>query len=175
VEVGVTSSSPRLDVPSLRRRLALPEDREKVVLVSFGGLGLRVDPALLALWPDHVFVGPEPAFAGIPNARRLPPGTRPLDLMPLAGRLITKPGYSSFCEAFSQGVGLHVVERHGFAEAPVLREALMRHGRHRLLSQSQLRSGAWCLDEPLLEPRQGPLRLDGARKAAEVIVEKAEG
>jgi hypothetical protein len=174
VAVGVTSSRPRLDVGSLRQQLSLPEERERVVLISFGGLGLAVDPALLAHWPDHVFVGLEPAFASIPNGRMLPCGARPLDLMPLTGRLITKPGYSSFCEAFSQGVGIHLVERHGFAEAAVLREALVQHGLHRILSQSELLSGAWKLNQPLCEPRLRPLPLDGARTAAEVIAHRTE-
>jgi hypothetical protein len=167
--IGITSSRPRLDLEPLARRLDLPAERERCVLVSFGGLGLSLDPALTARWPDHVFIGPDPALAEAVNGRLLPAGVRPLDLMPLAARLITKPGYSSFCEAFSQGVGIHLVERQGFAEAPVLQEALQDHGRHRLLSEAQLRRGEWELDQPLREPRIGPLPLDGAAVAAATL------
>jgi hypothetical protein len=172
--IGVTSSRPRLDPSDLARRLALPAERERCVLVSFGGLGLALEASLLARWPDHVFIGPDPALAEVPNGRVLPPGVRPLDLMPLAGRLITKAGYSSFCEAFSQGVGIHLVDRRGFAEAPVLREALQDHGRHRLLSDEQWRTGAWELDRPLQEARLGPLPLDGAAVAAAALVSLLE-
>lgn len=175
VQLGLTASRPRLDVKRLARDLRLPALRERVVLLSFGGLGLAIDPALLARWPDHVFIGPDPGLATIPNGRRLPEGVRPLDLMPLTGRLITKPGYSSFCEAFSQGVGIHLVHREGFAEAPVLEEALRNHGSHRLLSQAQFRRGDWQLDRPLLPPRCGPLPVDGAATAARVIAAMAEG
>jgi hypothetical protein len=167
--IGVTASRPRLDTGALARQLQLPGERERVVLVSFGGLGLALDPSLLARWPEHVFVGPDPALAAAPNGRQLPAGVRPLDLMPLAARLITKAGYSSFCEAFSQGVGIHLVERQGFAEAPVLQEALQNHGHHRLLREEQLRTGDWQLDQPLLEPRLGPLPLDGAAVAAAAL------
>jgi hypothetical protein len=170
VRLGVTASRPRLALAPLAQQLQLPADREKVVLVSFGGLGLSLDPALLARWPEHVFVGPDPGLAQVANGRLLPPGVRPLDLMPLAARLITKPGYSSFCEAFSQGVGIHLVDRQGFAEAPVLREALQDHGAHRLLDQEQLLAGDWQLDQPLLPPRRGPLPLDGAEVAAAALI-----
>ncbi|MFM7361763.1 MAG: hypothetical protein ACKO6F_00110 [Cyanobium sp.] len=173
--VGITSSRPRLDPDALAHRLALPRERERVVLISFGGLGMRLDPALLQRWPHHLFIGPDPALAALPNGRLLPEGVRPLDLMPLAARLITKPGYSSFCEAFSQDVGIHLVQRQGFAEAPVLERALQNHGRHRLLSQAELRSGDWQLDQPLLPARLGPLPADGARAAAEAIVRQLHG
>lgn len=175
VRLGLTSSRPRLDPARLARELALPAERERVVLVSFGGLGMAIDPALLARWPEHVFIGPEPLLATVPNGRCLPPGVRPLDLMPLAGRLITKPGYSSFCEAFSQAVGIHLVHRSGFAEAPVLEEDLRNHGWHRLLSQEAFRRGDWELDLPLLPPRHGPLAVDGASTAAETLVSWLEG
>jgi hypothetical protein len=175
LRIGITSSRPRLDAAALVQRLALPAERERCVLISFGGLGMRIDPALLQRWPDHVFIGPDPALADVANGRLLPEGVRPLDLMPLAARLITKPGYSSFCEAFGQGVGIHLVHRDGFAEAPVLEQALQDHGCHRLLSEAQLRCGDWQLDRPLLAPRDRPLRLDGAAMAAEAIVQQLHG
>lgn len=175
VRLGVTASRPRLPLAPLAAQLQLPAERERVVLVSFGGLGLRLDPALLARWPQHVFIGPDPGLAAVPNGRLLPPGVRPLDLMPLASRLITKPGYSSFCEAFSQGIGIHLVDRQGFAEAPLLRQALQDHGAHRLLDQEQLLAGDWQLDQPLLPPRLGPLPLDGAAVAAEALIRHLEG
>ncbi|MEB3322854.1 MAG: hypothetical protein VKI81_08515, partial [Synechococcaceae cyanobacterium] len=175
VPLGLTSGRPRFAPEVLRRRLALPDDPSRCVLVSFGGLGLPIDPALPARWPHHFFLGPDPVLATLPNGRPLPHDLRPLDGMPLVGRLITKPGYSSFCEALCHGVGIHLVRRSGFAEAPVLEEALQRHGRHRLLSESQLRAGDWELDRPLRDPRGAPLPCDGAATAAREIVSAAEG
>jgi hypothetical protein len=172
--LGLTCSRPRLDPVLVAARLRLPSERERCVLISFGGLGLQLDPDLLARWPEHVFIGSDPALASVANGRLLPPDLRPLDVMPLVGRLITKAGYSSFCEAFSQGVGIHLVERLGFAEAPVLEEALQDHGSHRLLRRDQLLRGDWQLDQPLLPPRLGVLPSDGAAEAARALVALAE-
>ena len=173
--IGLTNSEPRPLDAAVLAQLALPAERDRCVLISFGGLGLSLDPALLARWPEHVFIGSDPALAEADNGRLLPADLRPLDLMPHAGRLITKAGYSSFCEAFSQGVGIHLVERQGFAEAPVLAEALQNHGRHRLLNRSQLDQGEWQLDQPLLAARQGPLPGGGAEAAAKAILALLSG
>jgi hypothetical protein len=89
--------------------------------------------------------------------------------MQLCSRVITKPGYSTFCEALSMGLGIHLVHREGFAEAPVLEAALQRHGMHRLLSREQLQSGDWQLDQPLLPPTGEPLGFSGADEAAAVL------
>ena len=174
LKIGLTCSAPRVDPAVLADRLRLERDRERCALIGFGGLGLALDPSLLEHWPQWTFLGSDPALADVSNGRTLPPGVRPLDAMPLVSRLITKAGYSSFCEAFSQDVGIHLVERHGFAEAPVLAQALQDHGRHRLLSREQLESGDWQLDRPLLPPRLGPLPSDGARVAAAALAQLAE-
>ncbi|MEY4746226.1 MAG: hypothetical protein RLZZ442_818, partial [Cyanobacteriota bacterium] len=167
--IGLTAGSPRLEPGSLARQLQLPDERERCVLVSFGGLGYDLDPELLQLWPDHVFVSPDPRLAPAANCRLLPAGVRPLEVLGHCARLITKPGYSSFCEALSAGVGVHLVHREGFAEAPVLEAALVRHGWHRLLSQEQARQGDWQLDLPLQPPTGEPLAGQGALQAAEAL------
>ena len=167
--IGLTAGSPRLEPGSLARQLQLPDERDRCVLVSFGGLGLDLDPGLLKRWPDHVFISPDPRLASAVNCRLLPAGVRPLEVLGYCARLITKPGYSSFCEALSAGVGVHLVHREGFAEAPVLEAALLRHGWHRLLSQEQARQGDWQLDQPLQPPTGEPLASDGAVQAAEAL------
>ena len=169
--VGLTAGEPRCDGDALARQLHLHPERERNVLLSFGGLGYQLDPALLAHWPEHLFIGHDPLLAQLPNGRSLPPEIRPLELMGHCGRLITKPGYSSFCEAMTYGVGIHLVHRDGFAEAPVLERDLQRHGWHRLLNREQFEAGDWQLDQPLLPPSQGPLPLAGAQMAAEILVE----
>ncbi|MGA1302433.1 MAG: hypothetical protein ACO3ZD_00180 [Cyanobium sp.] len=169
VDVGFTSSTPRVDPAEVARRLDLPSDRERCILISFGGLGMAMDSRWLTLWPQHVFVGVDPVLQEAPNGRLLPPDLRPLDVMPLTARMITKPGYSSFCEALQQGVGLHVVRRTGFAEAPVLEKALKEEGWHRLLEEEAFRRGAWELDEPLVAPRRPRVSRDGSQRAAELL------
>ncbi len=169
VEVGLTCSVPRHEPGDVARRLSLPMDRERCVLISFGGLGMALDPQWLELWPDHVFVGVDPRLPEAPNGRLLPPDLRPLDVMPLTARMITKPGDSTFCEAFQQGVGLHVVRREGFAEAPVLERGLREEGWHRVLEEEAFRRGAWELDQPLLPPRAPRESREGSFEAAEIL------
>jgi hypothetical protein len=169
VAIGLTAGRPRLDPAVLAEQLDLPPERERCVLVSFGGLGLDLAPDLLQRWPDHVFITADPQLAAAANARLLPAGVRPLEVMGLCARLLTKPGYSSFCEALSAGVGVHLVHREGFAEAPVLEKALLRHGWHRLLSQEQALQGEWQLDQPLIPPTHQPLDADGSTQAARAI------
>ena len=77
VRLGLTSSRPRLELKGLARDLGLPAERERVVLVSFGGLGMAIDPALFARWPQHVFIGPDPAMASVPMAVACPRGCGP--------------------------------------------------------------------------------------------------
>ncbi|MCP9840343.1 hypothetical protein KBY93_06795 [Synechococcus sp. J7-Johnson] len=172
IRVGLTVAPPRERTEALRQKLELPE-RSSCVLVSFGGLGFELGEKPFHRWPELTFVGTDPSAAGAPNVRLLPQGVRLLEFMPLVERLITKPGYSSFCEALAHDVGIHLVHREGFAEAPVLEEALRRHGRHRLLSQEQLRSGEWQLDQPLHPASVGPLALDGAQQAAAWLEQQA--
>ena len=172
--LGLTAGRPRLDGERLAEQLALPAERERCVLIGFGGLGVSLEAGLLARWPDHVFIGADPALASQPNGRLLPAGVRPLEVLPRCGRMLTKPGYSSFSEALTAGVGLHLVRREGFAEAPMLEADLQRHGWHRLLSQEQFRRGDWQLDQPLLPPRQAPLPVDGTEQAAAALVAFAE-
>lgn len=171
--LGLTAGRPRLSpeaLDALADQLALPRERDRCVLIGFGGMGASLDPALLDQWPEHLFIGAAPGLEARANGRVLPSGLRPLELMPRCGRLITKPGYSSFCEALTAGVGIHLVHREGFAEAPVLAAALQRHGWHRLLSQPQLFSGDWQLDQPLLAPAELPLSVDGTEQAAAALV-----
>lgn len=169
VDIGLTAGQPRLDPALLAQQLGPLPERDRCVLISFGGLGLSLAPELLRRWPNHVFITSDPPLAEAANARLLPAGVRPLEVMGLCGRLLTKPGYSTFCEALSVGVGVHLVRRDGFAEAPLLEAALVRHGRHRLLSQEQARNGDWQLDQPLLPPQGDLLAADGSVQAAQAI------
>jgi hypothetical protein len=168
--VGLTACSARYSPDVLRRRFDLHKPRQQIVLVGFGGLGLQLDSRLFDRWPHHLFLVSDPALCGkAANVRVLPPELRPLELMPLCERIITKPGFSTFCEALTAGVGIHLVRRHGFAEAPVLEAALQQHGFHRLLNREQLECGDWQLDQPLQPPQQGPLPTGGAQQAAALV------
>ena len=179
ISIGLTAAQPRPLPEPVHQRLSARQ--QPTVLVGFGGLGFRIDPALFALWPHHHFVlAPPQAPDALPvlqqqaNVTLLPAGVRPLDVMPFCDRLLGKPGFSTFSEALSNRLGLHVVERDGFAEAAALMEGLRRHGKHRVLTRSALASGEWQLNQALISPTEEELAADGAVSAAKAIVVVAE-
>ena len=152
-----------------------------IVQVGFGGLGLTLDPALFAQWPEHWFVMAAPSdpslakgLRRVANLTLLPSGVRPIDVFPHCERHLGKPGFSTFCEALSLGVGLHVVQRRDFAEVDALMHGLALHGHHRLISRHQLNRGDWQLDLPLLAPQGSALSAEGARQAAGHLIAVAE-
>ena len=154
----------------------LQEPPSPTVLVGFGGLGLGLEPALFQRWPEHRFLLNRPRnpdlsehLALIKNVTLLPDDVRPLDVMPYCRRHLGKPGFSSFCEAMAADLGLHVVERQGFAEADTLMEGLRQHASHRILRREELESGCWGLDQPLQPPTHGRLASTGAIEAAKAV------
>ena len=178
--LGLVCGRPRA-IPKDLQDCLDPQDAP-LVMVGFGGLGLSISSDLFELWPNHHFLLPasavsseQPELAELPNLTVLPDGVRPLDVLGRCSRFVGKPGFSSFCEAMALGVGMHVVERSGFAEASVLMEGLQRHGQHRCLSRLELDVGAWQLDQPLLPPSDAPLSAFGASEAAQQLVNWAEG
>ena len=172
--LGLVSADPQPVSIDLAERLRA--DPRQKVLVGFGGLGFSLSPDLFSHWHQHLFLMPahrdssqDSEFAAARNVLHLPKQIRPLDVMPFCDRHLGKPGFSSFCEAMASGLGLHVVEREGFAEASVLLEGLKTHSAHRILTRQSLECGDWKLDQPL-EPAAGtPLPAGGASRAAEVI------
>ena len=182
VSLGLVLSpaQPAAALARQRRSLALRTTREHTMLICFGGLALAVaQPApqvRSGQWTVLDFGDSLPRCAAI---RSLHPPWQPQQLMPLCGRVLTKPGFSTVCEAMGHGCGLILVERHGFAEAAALCRGVQQHGFHRLITSRQLQAGDWGLAEPLLPPRHGPLGKDGAQTAsrhlAAVLMADAHG
>ena len=177
--LDLVCSAPRGLPPALKGHLEAIE--RPIVQVGFGGLGLTLDPALFAQWPEHWFVMAAPSdpslakgLRRVANLTLLPSGVRPIDVFPHCERHLGKPGFSTFCEALSLGVGLHVVQRRDFAEVDALMHGLALHGHHRLISRHQLNRGDWQLDLPLLAPQGSALSAEGARQAAGHLIAVAE-
>ena len=170
-QIGLSAGTPSFTSLELRQRFGWGWDKQKTALLSFGGIGFACTHQLLERWPDWGFVVTDPELAKASNARLLPADLRPLDLMPICSVVITKPGYSTFCEALSQGLGVIAVERQGFAEAEVLMAGLKEHGWHRQLSLAAFLAGDWHLDTPLTPPTKPALTRGGEIEAAQFLVE----
>jgi len=178
INLNLVAAEPR-SIP-VHLKDSLQQDLSAKVLVGFGGLGLGLDPGLFARWPHHRFLLNSPRnpalrerLALISNVTLLPEDVRPLDVMSYCSRHLGKPGFSSFCEAMAADLGLHVVERQGFAEADALMQGLRQHASHRILRREDLESGRWALDQSLQRPTQGKLGVTGALQAANALVNVA--
>ena len=161
------SAQPAAVLTQQRRSLALHNTREYTMLSCFGGLGLPVanlaPQVCSGQWTVLDFGDSLPKCATI---KSLHPPWQPQQLMPLCGRVLTKPGFSTICEAMGHNCGLILVERHGFAEAAALCHGVQQHSFHRLITAQQLQAGDWGLAEPLLPPLHGPLSKNGAQAAS---------
>ena len=173
VSLGLVCAFPRPIPQHLKDRIDAIE--QPLVMVGFGGLGLAIDDDMFLRWPHHHFLMSTPGLdPQCHNVTVLPEGVRPLDVLPYCQRHLGKPGFSTFCEAMSQHVGMHVVERRDFAEVSALLSGLRRHASHRLLSRHAFADGDWQLDQPLQPATDSPLAVNGALQAAEQIVACAE-
>lgn len=176
-DVGLTGGIPRYSVDEIRSRFNITTPIEKTVLLTFGGLGLQAIPYQnVSLFPDWQFItfdNQAPDFSNLISIQDHPGRLyRPVDLMPICGRVISKPGYSTFSEALRLDVPIVSLTREGFAEAPLLLEGIRNYSYHQIISASDFFEGSWdFLNESLQPPRQtANLVKDGTEAIAKSIV-----
>lgn len=184
-DVGLTGGSPRESVEGLRDRLQLPDvPRDRTVLLTFGGLGLRQIPyAALRRFDHWLFLTfDRQAPDDQPNlVKILDPtddqvtrrGDRPVDLMPLCGRVVSKPGYSTFAEACRLNIPIATLSRTGFAEAPLLLNGIQDVAPHQILDVQAFLDGDWSfLEQPCTPPRTTTrLAQDGNETIAQAVLD----
>ncbi|MEA5466027.1 glycosyl transferase [Leptothoe sp. PORK10 BA2] len=172
-DVGLTGGIPKLTAAALRDRYGLTTPKERTILLTFGGLGLAQIPyeqALLA-YPDWQFLTFDRQAPDLPNLLKVTDRTlRPVDLMVICDRIVSKPGYSTFAEACREDCGIVTIPRQDFAEAALLLAGIQRHAHHQILDSSAFFAGDWSfLAQPLVPPSLGPLAKDGNDVIASAI------
>ena len=185
-DMGLTGGDPRYDLAKLRADFQIKTSVEKTIMLTFGGLGLDAIPYNnLGLFPDYQFItfdSNSPDMDNLIKPRDMVKSSpslaeysrlRPVDLMPLCGRVISKPGYSTFAEALRLDIPLVSLVRSGFAESPILIEGLENYGFHQILTAAEFLTGNWeFLREPLNPPRLSEtLDKNGSKAIAEAVVE----
>lgn len=172
---GLTGGDPRYSAEELRRIFELNVPPEKTILLTFGGLGLQGIPYdNLKQFPDWKFITFDPTAPDLPNLVKVSGHSyRPVDLMPVCGRVISKPGYSTFSEALRLGVPLVSLMREGFAESPLLIEGIQNYGYHQAIDPGEFFEGDWqFLHQPPLPPRKSEsLAKDGSQAIAQAVVD----
>jgi len=128
----------------------------------------------LANFPDWQFISFDRHAPDLPNLIKISDSfSRPVDFMPICGRIISKPGYSTFAEALRLETPLVSLTREGFAESPILLEGLQDYGTHQIISSEAFFEQSWdFLREDPLPPRLSQ-RLDknGAEAIAQAVVD----
>ena len=171
-DVGLTGAEPRYSEDYLRSEFNLKAAKENTILLTFGGMGIQATPYHnLKNFPEWQFITFDRNAPDLPNLLLVKDNYyRPVDFLPVCSRVVSKPGYSTFCESLSQDVPVISLTREGFAEAPVLLEGLQNYSYHQIVPVSEFFEGNWdFLDRDLIPPRKSkPL----AKNGAETIVEE---
>ncbi|OLP17086.1 glycosyl transferase [Leptolyngbya sp. 'hensonii'] len=174
-EVGLTGGSPRYDLATLRTDFGLRHPPERTLLMTFGGLGLEQIPYQnLDHFPDWQFITFDRQAPDRPNLLKvLDNQYRPVDFMPLSGRVLSKPGFSTFAEACRLDLPIITLTREGFAESPLLLTGIQAQVPHRILQPQEFFQGDWAfLRQPLNSPQTfGSVPKDGNETIARSVVE----
>ncbi|WNZ23666.1 glycosyl transferase [Leptolyngbya sp. NK1-12] len=174
-DVGLTGGSPHFSLTDLRTQFNLTAPPERTVLMTFGGLGLDQIPYHnLAKFPDWQFITFDRNAPDLANLCKIQDHAyRPVDFMPLCGRVMSKPGFSTFAEACRLDVPIVSVTRDGFAEAPILLNGMQDHNPHQILTPDEFFHGDWqFLHEPVQPPRTDkPVAKDGNEAIARAVVD----
>ena len=95
IDVGLTGGSPHFSPDELRSNWQINTTLEKTILLTFGGLGLQEIPyANISKFPDWQFITFDFLAPDLPNLIKVTNRQyRPVDFMPICGRIISKPGY----------------------------------------------------------------------------------
>jgi hypothetical protein len=175
VDVGLTGGNPRYHETELRTRFHLTAPKEKTILLTFGGLGLDQIPYQnLQYFPDWQFITFD---RNVPDLQNLIKVTehpyRPVDFMPICGRVISKPGFSTFAEALRQNTPIVSLTRADFAESHILLEGIQNHIEHQIITPDEFFHGNWNFLRDSLNPPQQNTLLDknGSETIAEAVVD----
>lgn len=172
-DVGLTGDKPNYSNQELRQKFNLTASTEKTILLTFGGLGLQAIPySNLQHFPNWQFITFDRAAPDLSNLLKIADHTlRPLDFMSLCGRIVSKPGYSTFSEALCCDVPIVSLTREDFAEASVLLNGIQNYSQHQIISTKEFFEGDWnFLRQDLVSPRKTErLNKDGATAIAQEI------
>ncbi|EHC12275.1 hypothetical protein [Fischerella thermalis] len=155
-DVGLTGGSPHYSDEQIRAIWGITAPKEKTILLTFGGLGLQQIPYKhLQKFPDWQFITFDQSAPDLPNIIKINDHKyRPVDFMPICGRVVSKPGFSTFAEATRLGVPIVSITRDDFAEAAFLLAGISQYNQHQILTPSEFFDGNWDF---LLQPLQQPL------------------
>ena len=173
-DVGLTGGIPKYRIAELRDKFGITAPQAKTVLLTFGGLGLQAIPyETLQQFPDWQFITFDRNCGDFPNLLKISGQEyRPIDFMPLCGRVISKPGYSTFAEALRLDIPIVSLTREGFAESEILLQGIKDYSQHQIVAAADFFAGNWdFLRQNLLSPQTSEkLAKDGSETIAQEVI-----
>lgn len=173
-DVPLVARRATLDPDRVRARLDLPR-RGRLVLLSFGGMGLSLEtlPSLAGV----AFVTTAGAAVGSGGARGcrvlahqelVAAGVRYEDLVGAADAVLTKPGYGIVAECIANRTAIVYTARGRFAEYERLVAGIEAHLPNAFIAPADLRAGRWgaALERAWAMPMPPPIPVDGAAAVA---------
>lgn len=174
-DVGLTGGNPRYSETQIRSHFNLIAPREKTILLTFGGLGLEQIPYQnLQAFQEWQFITFDRNVPLLPNLIQVTENHyRPVDFMPFCGRVISKPGFSTFSEALRQNIPIVSLTRADFAESYFLLDGIRNYAHHQILTPDEFFKGNWDFLHDLPSPPQQSTTIDrnGSETIAKAIVE----
>jgi UDP:flavonoid glycosyltransferase YjiC (YdhE family) len=146
--------------------------QHKLVLVSMGGIAMRLPVESWPRIPDVIWLVPE--SWGVQREDCIPMESTGLgfsDLLASCDAMLTKPGYGSFVEAACAGVPVLYVMREDWPEQDALISWLDQHGVGAELQAVQLQTGGFAETLQLLlgQAKPQPALPSGAQEAAQYL------
>jgi len=175
IDVGLTGGSPHFSPDELRSNWQINTTLEKTILLTFGGLGLQEIPyANISKFPDLQFITFDFLAPDLPNLIKVTNRQyRPVDFMPICGRIISKPGYGTFSEATLLDVPVVTIPRDDFAEAAFMLAGITDYNHHQIITASEFFQGDWdFLYQLPQQPKQTQLiNKDGNETIAKAVID----
>jgi hypothetical protein len=174
-DIGLTGGSPLFDIEELKSTWGITAVKDKTILLTFGGLGLQKIPYHnLELFPDWQFIIFDKSAPDLQNIVKINDQKyRPVDFMPLCGRVVSKPGYGTFAETVRVGVPLVTVTRDEFAEAAFLIKGISNCLPHQILKPEEFFTSNWDFLHQQPQPPKGdkPIDKNGNETIAKAVMD----
>ncbi|MDB9523860.1 glycosyl transferase [Dolichospermum circinale CS-1225] len=174
-DVGLTGGSPRFSIDELRSNWGINTPPEKTILLTFGGYGVQQIPYTnISRFPDWQFITFDFLAPDLPNLIKVTNRQyRPVDFMPICGRIISKPGYGTFSEATLLDVPVVTIPRDDFAEAAFMLAGITNYNHHQIITTSEFFQGDWDFLYQLPQPPKQTqvINKDGNETIAKAVID----
>ena len=174
-DVGLTGGSPRFSIDELRSNWGINTPPEKTILLTFGGYGLQQIPYTnISKFADWQFITFDFLAPDLPNLIKVTNRQyRPVDFIPICGRIISKPGYGTFSEATLLDVPVVTIPRDDFAESAFMLAGITNYNYHQIITASEFFQSDWDFLYQLPQPPKQTqvINKDGNETIAKAVID----